>query len=59
MSKIPFGQFLTVDKQIYKICPECRIEILPEWEHAYEYEWCPHCGLNLDIIKKEMEKGSM
>ena len=59
MSKIPFCQFLTVDKQIYKICPECRIEILHEWEHAYEYEWCPHCGLNLDIIKKEMEKGSM
>lgn len=53
MSKVKFGEFLTVDKEIYKVCPVCRSDIKPEWEHAYKNEWCPSCGLNLDIVKQE------
>lgn len=53
MSKVKFGQFLTVDKEVYKVRPKCRGEIKPEYEYAYNKEWCPFCGLNLDIVKQE------
>lgn len=56
MSKVKFGQYLTVDKEIYKICPKCRRDIKPEWVVAYKNEWCPACGLNLDIQPKEDSK---
>ena len=41
---------------IYKKCPECLQEITPEWESCFNDEWCPKCGLNIDIVKAEKEK---
>lgn len=54
MSKVKFGEFLTIDKEIYKVCPICRSDIKPEWKHVYEHEWCPYCGLNHEEVFKEM-----
>lgn len=56
MSRVKFGEFITVNKQVYKICPECRTQIPPEWEHAYENEWCPQCGLNIMEGKAKKSK---
>lgn len=53
MEKIKFGNIRGLDGIVYKICPKCREEISPEMEYAYNREWCPYCGLNLDIVKKE------
>lgn len=51
---IEFGQFITVEKEIYKICPQCRSEITPDMVSSYNKEWCPFCGLNhSDVFKKD------
>jgi len=39
----------------YKICPSCKNEISSKLKHAYDNEWCPNCGQNLDIVKAEIE----
>lgn len=43
---VKFNQVLTVEKEVYKICPNCRGEITPDMKSAYNKEWCPYCGLN-------------
>ena len=47
MNKVKFKEVTTVNGQV-KICPECKTEILLKWTHAYNHEWCPNCGLNMD-----------
>lgn len=56
MERVKFGEYITVDKEVFKVCPQCKEDIKPEWKHAYEHEWCPACGLNLDVIKEEENK---
>jgi hypothetical protein len=52
MQKIEFGQFLN-GEEVYKVCPECRFDIKPEYTHAYDNEWCPACGLNHEVVFKK------
>lgn len=30
----------------YKECPSCGFRINPEVKHAYDNNWCPHCGFS-------------
>lgn len=49
---VKFGETITNEKEIYKICPNCRGEITPTMKSAYNSEWCPFCGLNHSEVFK-------
>lgn len=51
-----FSTFITADKNIYKVCPNCRCDIETQMKHAYENEWCPFCGLNHDKVFNSNKK---
>jgi len=48
--KIKFNEVMR-SNQMVKVCPKCNCDILPKWESAYNKEWCPFCGCNIDICK--------
>lgn len=52
IGKVKFGNFIFEGKVIKK-CSQCNQEIQPEWEHAYNNEWCPACGCNREYVNFE------
>lgn len=53
--KVKFGESLDINKVIFKICPNCRMDITQDMHSAYNDEWCPFCGLNHDVVFEDKE----